>query len=88
MKTAQPLDNRESVLLVGVSLKKSAGRAGEPSFASRDSLEELEELTLIAGGKIAGSICRCAKRSIPRRWWGAASWTKFAPKPNCAMCRW
>jgi GTP-binding protein HflX len=57
MKTAQSVDNRESVLLVGVSLKKSPrGRAGDPSAAGRDSLEELHELAESAGAKIAGSI--------------------------------
>ncbi len=57
MKTAQSVDNRESVLLVGVSLKKAPrGRAGDPSAAGRDSLEELHELAESAGAKIAGSI--------------------------------
>ncbi len=56
MKTAQPLDNRERVLLVGVSLKsKSRTGANEASFASRDSLQELEELTLSAGGNIVAT---------------------------------
>ena len=56
MKTAQPLDNRERVLLVGVSLKaKSRARANEATFASRDSLQELEELTLSAGGNIVAT---------------------------------
>ena len=57
MKTPQSLDNRERVLLVGVGLKKSPrGRAGDPTAASRDSLEELEELATSAGAKIAGSL--------------------------------
>jgi len=57
MKTAQPLDNRERVLLVGIGLKKSPrGRAGDPSSAARDSLNELEELAQSAGAKIAGSL--------------------------------
>jgi GTPase len=56
MKTAQPLDTRERVLLVGVSLKgKSRARANGASFASRDSLQELEELTLSAGGNIVAT---------------------------------
>ena len=56
MKTAQPLDNRERVLLVGVSLKgKSRAHANEASFASRDSMQELEELTLSAGGNIVAT---------------------------------
>ncbi|MGH9725694.1 MAG: GTPase HflX, partial [Candidatus Acidiferrales bacterium] len=55
MKTAQSIDNRERVLLVGVSLKKSSrGRAADPTAAGRDSLAELEELAVSAGAKIAG----------------------------------
>lgn len=57
MKTAQPVDNRERVLLVGVGLKKAPrGRAGDPTAAGRDSLEELEELAESAGAKIEGSL--------------------------------
>ena len=56
MKTPQPLDNRESVLLVGVGLKKAMrGYAGDPSAAGRDSLQELEELAESAGAKIAAA---------------------------------
>ena len=55
-KTSQLVDPRERVLLVGVSLKgKSRARANEASFASRDSLQELEELTLSAGGNIVAT---------------------------------
>ena len=57
MKSAQPLDNRERVLLVGVSVKKgSRAQKNEPSLNSRDSLAELEELAESAGASIAGSI--------------------------------
>jgi GTPase len=57
MKTAQPVDNRERVLLVGVGLKKAPrGRAGDPTAAGRDSLEELQELAESAGAKIEGSL--------------------------------
>lgn len=57
MRTAQPVDNRERVLLVGVGLKKAPrGRAGDPTAAGRDSLEELEELAESAGAKIEGSL--------------------------------
>jgi GTPase len=57
MKTTQSLDNREQVLLVGVSLKKTArARLGDPTIIGRDSLEELEELAQSAGAKIAGSL--------------------------------
>ena len=57
MKTAQPIDNRERVLLVGVSLKKaSRGRAGDSTSSGRDSLEELQELAESAGAKIEASL--------------------------------
>jgi len=57
MKTAQLIDDRERVLLVGVGLKKAArGRAGDTSAAGRDSLEELQELAESAGAKIEGSL--------------------------------
>src|SRR6202047_100855 len=57
MKTAQPVDNRERVLLVGVGLKKAPrGRAGDPTAAARDSLAELTELAESAGAKIEGSL--------------------------------
>ncbi|MGC2422243.1 MAG: GTPase HflX [Candidatus Acidiferrales bacterium] len=57
MKTAQHLDNRERVLLVGVSIKKPArAQAGALAAAGRDSLAELEELAQSAGAKIAGSL--------------------------------
>jgi GTP-binding protein HflX len=57
MKTPQLIDNRERVLLVGVGLKKAPrGRAGDPTAAGRDSLEELQELAESAGAKIEGSL--------------------------------
>jgi len=57
MKTAQLIDNRERVLLVGVGLKRAPrGRAGDPTAAGRDSLEELRELAESAGAKIEGSL--------------------------------
>jgi len=57
MKTAQPIDNRERVLLVGVGLKKAPrGRAGDPTSSGRDSLEELQELAESAGAKIEASL--------------------------------
>ena len=66
MKTAQSVDNRESVLLVGVSLKKSPrGRAGDPSAAGRDSLEELEELANRPARKLPAAFCRCATQLDP-----------------------
>ncbi|MFY9753590.1 MAG: GTPase HflX [Candidatus Acidiferrales bacterium] len=57
MKTAQSVDNRERVLLVGIGLKRSArGRVGDPIVTGRESLAELEELALSAGAKIAGTL--------------------------------
>src|SRR5215469_9481002 len=69
MKTAQALDNREKVLLVGVALRKSrrlpgsnaaraAGTMGGDSagVAARDSLGELAELAQSAGARIEGTL--------------------------------
>src|SRR6202041_4219149 len=57
MKTAQPVDRRERVLLVGVTLKRRARAAPEgAAVASRDSLDELEELARSAGANIVGSL--------------------------------
>jgi GTP-binding protein HflX len=57
MRTPQSIDPRERVLLVGVSLKKTPrGRAGDPSAAGRDSLQELAELAESAGANIAGRM--------------------------------
>jgi GTP-binding protein HflX len=57
MKTAQPIDNRERVLLVGVGLKKAPrGRAGDPTSSGRESLDELRELAESAGAKIEASL--------------------------------
>src|ERR1700723_3246862 len=57
MKTAQPVDRRERVLLVGVTLKRRARAAPDgAAVASRDSLDELEELARSAGANIVGSL--------------------------------
>jgi GTPase len=61
MKTAQSVQRRERVLLVGVALKKPmrshpAARDQETSAAGRDSLDELEELAESAGADIAGRL--------------------------------
>jgi GTPase len=57
MKTAQSVDNRERVLLVGVALKKpSRLRAADPVAGARHSLDELEELARSAGASIAGTL--------------------------------
>jgi GTPase len=57
MKTAQPVDRRERVLLVGVTLKRRPrGVPDASAVASRDSLDELEELARSAGADIVGSL--------------------------------
>ncbi|HKV06228.1 MAG TPA: GTPase HflX [Candidatus Acidoferrales bacterium] len=57
MKTAQPVDRRERVLLVGVSLRHpSRTRPAGPAGASRDSLDELDELAQSAGANIVGGL--------------------------------
>src|ERR1700693_1145309 len=57
MRTAQPVDNRERVLLVCVRLKKGPrGRAGDSTSSGRNSLEELQELAESAGAKIEASL--------------------------------
>ena len=60
MKTAQPVDRRERVLLVGIALKKhiraqAAVNATAPTL-NRDSLDELQELAESAGAKIEGTL--------------------------------
>ncbi len=55
MKAPQPVDRRERVLLVGVSLRQ--GRLTERgSIVSRDSLDELEELAESAGANVVGHV--------------------------------
>jgi GTPase len=57
MKTTQAVDNRERVLLVGVSLKKRAHTQNQDStLAARDSLAELEELAYSAGAAVGGIL--------------------------------
>ena len=59
MKKPQPVDQRERVLLVGVSLKKRAraeALRGSNSAANSDSLDELRELVESAGAAVAGSV--------------------------------
>lgn len=56
MKTTQPVDRRERVLLVGVSLRRHArGEIRQPP-AARDSLAELAELACSAGAAIGGTL--------------------------------
>ena len=61
MKSTQPIDRREAVLLVGVSLRRPARTRGTvdadgPAITSRDSLDELQELAESAGANVLGSI--------------------------------
>ena len=67
MKTAQSVDPRERVLLVGVSLKKRPRGQARPATSSaevsRDSLNELEELAVSAGATIAGTLMQ-ARNSL------------------------
>jgi GTPase len=61
MKTTQPIDRREPVLLVGVNLRRPSyvgGRASAdgPAASARDSLNELQELAESAGANVLGSV--------------------------------
>jgi 50S ribosomal subunit-associated GTPase HflX len=78
MKAAQPVDRRERVLLVGVALKKPVrAKASGTAVASRDSLDELQELAESAGAKIAGSLLQVPRRAGSRDPRGAgASWKR------------
>ncbi|MGC1685336.1 MAG: hypothetical protein WA734_06935, partial [Candidatus Acidiferrales bacterium] len=55
MKTTHAVDNRERVLLLGVSVRKSRTPAAG-SAVERENLLELEELALSAGANVTGSI--------------------------------
>jgi GTP-binding protein HflX len=57
MKSIQKTDSRERALLVGLGRKRPARVPGtEPGQAERESLVELGELVLSAGGTVAGSM--------------------------------
>jgi GTP-binding protein HflX len=61
MKTSQPVDRRERVLLVGVALKRAgrtsaSARDNADGVSNRDSLDELQELAESAGAKIEGIL--------------------------------
>jgi GTP-binding protein HflX len=57
MKSIQKTDSRERALLVGLGRKRPARVPGtEPGHAERESLVELGELVLSAGGTVAGSM--------------------------------
>ncbi len=87
MKTPQPVDNRERVLLVGVSLKKSSrGRAAASDVIGRDSLEELGELAQSAGANIAGSILQVRDTLDPAALVGKGKIEKFAREGSASPC--
>ncbi|HKS66631.1 MAG TPA: GTPase HflX [Candidatus Acidoferrales bacterium] len=66
MKTAQSLDNREKVLLVGVGLKRpSHGLPGGGVTTGRESLQELEELAISAGANISGMVLQVREALDP-----------------------
>jgi GTPase len=69
MRTAQPVDSRERVLLVGVSVKKRARGQARPATSaaevSRESMNELEELALSAGATIAGTLMQSREALDP-----------------------
>jgi GTP-binding protein HflX len=57
MKGARPVERRERVLLVGVSLKRSSrGRTVDAASLGREGLAELEELAISAGAEIAATM--------------------------------
>ena len=63
MKSAQAVDNRERVFLLGVSLKKSTRfRNG---IVERESLLELEELARSAGAVVTGSMMQVREAIDP-----------------------
>jgi GTPase len=70
MKTAQSVDRRERVLLVGVALKRAGRRNGSAGgngdgVVSRDSLDELQELAESAGATIEGSMLQTREALDP-----------------------
>jgi GTPase len=70
MKTAQSVDRRERVLLVGVALKRAGRRNGSAGgngdgVVSRDSLDELQELAESAGATIEGSLLQTREALDP-----------------------
>jgi GTPase len=57
MKGPRPVERRERVLLVGISLKKSSkGRTVDAALLGREGLAELEELAISAGAQIAATM--------------------------------
>src|SRR5579872_815636 len=66
MKDARPVERRQRVLLVGVSLKNApkSGR-GAISIIARDSMAELEELAHSAGAEVASTMLQVRDRIDP-----------------------
>src|SRR5690348_6257981 len=66
MKDARPVERRERVLLVVVSLKNApkSGK-GAISIVARDSMAELEELARSAGAEVASTMLQVADRIEP-----------------------
>jgi GTPase len=61
MRAAEPVERKERILLVGVSLRRAnRAQAGRPldgiSIPSRDSLDELQELAESAGANVVGQF--------------------------------
>jgi len=70
MRTAQNVERRERVLLVGVRQRKPArapapAGTAEEALAGRDSLDELHELAESAGGEIAGTLLQVRDKLDP-----------------------
>ena len=66
MKDARPVERRERVLLVGISLKNApkSGK-GAISIVARDSMAELEELARSAGAEVASTMLQVRDRIDP-----------------------
>jgi len=65
MKTTQSLDNRERVLLLGVSVKKASKVPGGSVALARESLAELDELARSAGATVAASLLQVREAIDP-----------------------
>lgn len=66
MKDLRPVNRRERVLLVGISLKRATrGRAVDAAVVGRESLAELEELALSAGADIAARMLQVREAIDP-----------------------
>jgi len=64
MKTTHAVDNRERVLLLGVSVRKSRTPAAG-SAVERENMLELEELALSAGANVTGSLLQVRDKIDP-----------------------